>query len=117
MQLKKEIHFTHEEQDYFISLPKAKETFYPSQFRQVLDLLESKGIQRVYDVEEDVKGRYLTILVDKSLAIFEGSQELPDGVILRAGKEEPYLYLPDTQTIVFYGADWLGLVNERWRQG
>lgn len=116
MQLKKEVHFNYEGQDYFVSMPLVKETFHPSQFREVLDLLESNGVQRLYDVEEDIKGRYLTVLVNKSLSFLEGSQELPKGVELRAGKDEPYLYLPEGPLIFSYCPEWLAVVDEKWKQ-
>ncbi|MCU0347730.1 MAG: hypothetical protein MUC59_12390 [Saprospiraceae bacterium] len=108
----KEVHFNHEGQDYFISLPTASQSTEQSYLNS---LLADFGIQPVYHVEEDVKGRYLTILVNKSLRMLEGTP-LPDGVELRQGTTEPYLYLAKWMAIIAYDEDWLAVVDGVWKR-
>ncbi|MCF8245958.1 MAG: hypothetical protein K9J37_11840 [Saprospiraceae bacterium] len=116
MQQKKEIQFQHDGQDYFISQPEPLET-YPvgSPYREFLAWLESKGVTRRYNVEVDVRGRYLTVYVDKSLAFLMDSHHLPDFVEIRQGKAEPYLYFAEHLHIIAYDATWLELVDGIWK--
>lgn len=111
----KEVHFNHEGQDYFITLPTPMQGPPTAPFNQLMALLESQGIREAYHVEEDVKGRYLTILVDKTLRLIEESAPLPAWVELRAGKDgEPYLYLAESLTIIAHDPAWLAIVDRVW---
>jgi len=116
MQRKKEIHFRHDDgQDYFISLPSPRPTGDNSPFYQLLDLLAAYGIWPVYEVEEDVKGRYLTIYVNKSLRVLEEENiQLPENVLLRYGNEEPYI-LMEGPSIIAYNPDFMEVVDRVWK--
>ena len=112
----KEVHFQYNGEDYFISQPIPLES-YPldSPYREFLAWLESQDVYRVYNVEEDVKGRYLTVLVDKPLAFLTDSHKLPDFVELRQGKVEPYLYFAKDLHIIAYERGWLEVVDGIWK--
>ncbi len=114
---KKEVHFRHDDgQDYFISLPTPRTT--DSEvvlYYQILDILAAHGIAPCYEVEEDVKGRYLTVLVSKSMRVLvEKEIQLPGNVVYKYGNEEPYLLL-DGPMIIAYNPDFMVVVDRIWK--
>lgn len=112
---RKQVHFHHEGQDYFIALPDIRAVS-GDLFHELFEILAAHGIYTVYDVEEDVKGRYQTIYVNQSLRALEGSAELPAGVELRYGHTAPYLYIAQTLTIISHDPDFIALVDKVWKE-
>jgi hypothetical protein len=112
---KKEVHFRHVDgQDYFISLPTPRLVGDDAPYSLLMDLLAAHGIQPCFEVEEDVKGRYLTVYVNKSLnALLHLNVALPDFAEMRQGAIEPYLYLSN-MTVIAYDASFLAILEGVW---
>jgi hypothetical protein len=110
--MQKEVMFMHDGQHYFIQQVKPlienveeKDSF--------LKVLENQGIRQVFEVYEDVRNRYLTILIDQPIPE-NCLSKLPEGAAFRQGNQYPYVL--EQQTIIMYDPEWLAIVAAKWEE-
>jgi hypothetical protein len=110
--MNKELMFMHDGQHYFIQLPQSIAEDADDEWTVFLKTLKNQGVTQVYFVYEDVRGRYLTILLNQAIPQ-NCLEKLPKTAEFRQNGSHPYILFQ--QTIITYDPDWMEIVDSKWK--
>jgi hypothetical protein len=111
--MKKEVVFYFEGNPVFIQLPKVDlNNNYSKGIVETLELLSQNGIMPLYEVYENVKVRYLTLLIDHPIPE-NIIPLLPSSAEYRPNNNHPYILVD--MTIICFDASWFEIINNAWQ--